>query len=244
MEETAVMDINYQLVVRKGPKPGQIFPLFAVTTTIGRDPISDIAINDPEVSRQHARISKTEEGLLLEDLESTNGTFLNGIRLGRNPIKLELSDEIQMGSGLVMILEPASDTEEDEAPDPAIFTEIAQPPAASDPMLPPDFNYPPPPEDLSRLEIQNEAPFPDEPDEAYIGEMEAKEEAQRPSSPPIIIPGDQPNAPDGRDKNPARRIAAIAALLVVIMMCCCCGFLFFMYQWGGDWLLQQMGLLP
>ena len=239
------MDINYQLVTRKGPKPGQTFPLFAVTTTVGRDPISDIAINDPEVSRQHARISKTEEGLLLEDLESTNGTFLNGIRLGSNPIKLELGDEIQMGSGLVLILEPALDTEEDEAPGPAVFTEIAQPPAAPDPMLPPDFGYPPPPEDLSGLEIQEPPPlFPDEPDEAFIEAIEEKEEAQRPLSPPIIIPSDQPNAQDTRDENPARRIAAIAALLVVIMMCCCCGFLFFMYQWGGDWLLQQMGLLP
>jgi predicted component of type VI protein secretion system len=236
------MDINYQLVVRKGPKPGQTFPLFAVTTTVGRDPISDIAINDPEVSRQHARISKTKEGLLLEDLESTNGTFLNGIRLGSNPVKLELGDEIMMGSGLVLILQPVLDTEEDPQPALPTIPEAAQPPANPDPMLPPDFGDPPPLAELSNLGVQeNNPPPPDDLDEAFF---EEQAEAPPPPNPPLIIPGDQPNIQDARDKNPARRIAAIAALLVVILSCCCCGFLFFMYQWGGDWLLQQMGLLP
>ncbi len=46
--------------------------------TIGRDPICALVIPDRQVSRIHARLSVTPEGILLEDLGSKNGTFSNG----------------------------------------------------------------------------------------------------------------------------------------------------------------------
>jgi len=51
----------YQLVVRKGPRPGQIFLLELDVLTIGRDPISDIVIEDPEISRHHAKLTQTPD---------------------------------------------------------------------------------------------------------------------------------------------------------------------------------------
>lgn len=51
--------------------------------TIGSRPDSDLHLEDPTVSRKHAEISRTAEGFLLQDLGSTNGTFLNGVRVDR-----------------------------------------------------------------------------------------------------------------------------------------------------------------
>jgi len=51
--------------------------------TIGSRPDSDLRLEDPTVSRKHAEISRTAEGFLLQDLGSTNGTFLNGVRVDR-----------------------------------------------------------------------------------------------------------------------------------------------------------------
>lgn len=45
--------------------------------TIGRDPDSDIALDNPGISRHHLRLEKGAEGYYAEDLESANGTFLN-----------------------------------------------------------------------------------------------------------------------------------------------------------------------
>ena len=49
--------------------------------TIGRLKSNDIHINDPAVSKQHARIIKKEDNYLLEDLKSTNGIYLNKVRV-------------------------------------------------------------------------------------------------------------------------------------------------------------------
>jgi transcriptional regulator with PAS, ATPase and Fis domain len=51
--------------------------------TIGSRPDSDLRLEDPTVSRKHAEISRTAEGFLLQDAGSTNGTFLNGVRVDR-----------------------------------------------------------------------------------------------------------------------------------------------------------------
>lgn len=50
-------------------------------TKIGRSPQNDLVLNDPEVSGQHAQIRREADGFFLEDLQSSNGTFLNGARL-------------------------------------------------------------------------------------------------------------------------------------------------------------------
>jgi len=55
----------------------------SATLTIGSRPDSDLRLEDPTVSRKHAEISRTAEGYLLQDLGSTNGTFLSGVRVDR-----------------------------------------------------------------------------------------------------------------------------------------------------------------
>ncbi len=70
-----------RLIVRTGPNPGMVFDITKEITTFGRDVASDVVLGDAEVSRQHARLTRTPGGYVLEDLGSTNGTFINGERL-------------------------------------------------------------------------------------------------------------------------------------------------------------------
>jgi len=72
---------SYRLVMRSGPNVGQEFLLESNEIIIGRDTQSDIVVNDTEVSRRHARLFLQGRGYVLEDLGSTNGTFVNGQRL-------------------------------------------------------------------------------------------------------------------------------------------------------------------
>jgi hypothetical protein len=72
---------THRLIVRTGPNPGMVFDLAKEVTLLGRDVTNDIVLGDPEVSRQHARLTQTPAGFILEDLGSTNGTFVNGERL-------------------------------------------------------------------------------------------------------------------------------------------------------------------
>ena len=90
----------FQLVVRKGPNVGQAFPLEGSPLIIGRDPMSDIVLNDPEVSRQHVRLTRTTDGYQLEDLGSTNGTYVDGERLSSEPHPLQPGQSISIGSGV------------------------------------------------------------------------------------------------------------------------------------------------
>ena len=67
-------------------------------TTIGRAETSDVVIDDPGVSRSHAAIRGDASGYSISDLSSSNGTYVNGIRLGSEPQKLENRDIIQVGA--------------------------------------------------------------------------------------------------------------------------------------------------
>jgi signal transduction histidine kinase len=70
------------LVVIEGPDRGKVFPLDRDVVHIGRDPSNLVCLADPQVSRQHAQIVRRGEGLQVIDLESRNGTFLNGTQIG------------------------------------------------------------------------------------------------------------------------------------------------------------------
>lgn len=101
----------YQLVVRKGPRPGQVFLLELDVLTIGRDPISDIVIEDPEISRHHAKLTQTPDGYELQDMGSTNGSFVDGQRLSGAPVPLKPGQVIMFGSNVTLVFNaaPASD---------------------------------------------------------------------------------------------------------------------------------------
>ena len=69
------------LLIIDGPQVGVRFPISVKPTVIGRDPNGDICLeNDTKCSRHHARVSWLAVQFIIEDLDSTNGTFVNDIR--------------------------------------------------------------------------------------------------------------------------------------------------------------------
>ena len=93
---------QFQFVMRSGPTPGVIFPLEGDQILIGRDASNGVAINDAEISRKHSRISFQGGKYVLEDLGSTNGTFVNGQRLA-GPVVLKPGDVISLGEQIVLM---------------------------------------------------------------------------------------------------------------------------------------------
>ena len=73
---------GFALIVQRGPQTGKTWLLPPGETTVGRHRSSDIALDDITVSRRHCRLLLNEDGLLLEDAGSTNGSYVNDQPLG------------------------------------------------------------------------------------------------------------------------------------------------------------------
>jgi pSer/pThr/pTyr-binding forkhead associated (FHA) protein len=109
--EGAVPDVEWtatgMLVVKRGPNAGSRFPLHQAVTSAGRDPRSDIFLDDVTVSRRHAEFRSERGELQVVDIGSLNGVYVNG-----QPIEwavLTNGDEIQMGKfRLVLLIQPAT----------------------------------------------------------------------------------------------------------------------------------------
>ena len=95
---------QYRLVVRQGPVPGQVFELNKTEIAIGRDISNDFVINDAEVSRRHARLTLEGERYKIEDLNSTNGTYIDGQRL-IGPHLMAIGEIIMFGDNVGVIFD-------------------------------------------------------------------------------------------------------------------------------------------
>lgn len=98
------MTSQFQLIMRSGPTPGAAFMLEGDQLTIGRDATNDIVINDAEISRRHARLTFQGGKYVLEDLGSTNGTFVNGQRLA-GPRVLKAGEVVSFGEQIILVFE-------------------------------------------------------------------------------------------------------------------------------------------
>lgn len=97
----------FRLIVRTGPNPGVVIDLTKEVSMMGRDVTNDVVLGDAEVSRQHARITRTPAGYVLEDLGSTNGTFVNGERLAA-PRVLNPGDLLGVGENVTLTFDSTS----------------------------------------------------------------------------------------------------------------------------------------
>jgi predicted component of type VI protein secretion system len=229
-----VSETLYQLTVRKGPKVGEKFLLETISLTVGRDPVSDIILNDPEVSRQHARFTQTDTGYQVQDLGSTNGTFVNGQRLESELVDLEPGYTISMGSGVTLIYEvvPTGNALDATIVDQSGLDEMVQQGSgvadldeAMDSAVP----------DLPLFEDEPEIPADWEPDPSPPFSPPPPSPAH--AAPPLIA------TPEDDEAARQKRSNTIIAVTAVILLLCCCGFFIFMYYVGGDLLLESLGLV-
>ena len=82
------------VVVTSGPETGRRVEL-DLEVAIGRQD-TDLVVEDPEVSRRHAVLRRSDGSVIVEDLDSTNGTFVNGERI-HSPIRVGPGDQVRVG---------------------------------------------------------------------------------------------------------------------------------------------------
>ena len=83
------------VVAALGYEPGTSFEI-GDSATLGRSPTADVRVDDPFASSAHARIFPRGQFMFIEDMGSTNGTYLNGRQL-RKPEQLRVADTIRIG---------------------------------------------------------------------------------------------------------------------------------------------------
>jgi pSer/pThr/pTyr-binding forkhead associated (FHA) protein len=87
-----------RLVITSGPKAGLELPLSADSLTIGRSSESALVIRDDYTSSHHARLMLRGDAWAIQDLDSTNGTFVAGQRVTGPPVSLALGTPIKVGA--------------------------------------------------------------------------------------------------------------------------------------------------
>jgi signal transduction histidine kinase len=88
------------LFVMQGRDKGKRFDLRGDALSLGREATNEVQLNDSEISRRHAEVRRTAEGLVLADLSSSNGTFVNTEKIGER--LLRNGDRVQVGRTLLL----------------------------------------------------------------------------------------------------------------------------------------------
>ncbi|MDZ7843262.1 MAG: FHA domain-containing protein [Anaerolineales bacterium] len=137
---------RYRLEVIKGFEEGLVFPLDSDEISIGRGEDNDFTIPIAEVSRHHALLIKDDNGFMIKDLGSTNGTFIDRKKIGGKYL-LSAGDVIMLGDAVHLLFKAEADLDSTLASTPPAPTRVPEPP-------------PPPPEE----ELINQEPPPTSPD--------------------------------------------------------------------------------
>ncbi len=98
--------IAYKLIVIHGSEQERAYEITDNVITIGRDSSCQIRLNDSTVSRHHARITRNGDTLTIEDLDSNNGTFLNGVPVTTN--RLRVDDIVTLGKVELQLRQPTN----------------------------------------------------------------------------------------------------------------------------------------
>ena len=93
-----------KLIMRQGPKPNQVFELDKEVYALGREAGNDIVIEDSQVSRHHAQLTRQGNSYLIEDAGSTNGTFVNGSRVSGS-VLLANGDMVGLADTVVLAVQ-------------------------------------------------------------------------------------------------------------------------------------------
>jgi pSer/pThr/pTyr-binding forkhead associated (FHA) protein len=131
------------LEIVEGPGAGRQLPLDRAVV-LGRDAAADVVLDDPRVSRRHARITPSEGGVVVEDLDSRNGTFVNREQI-HAPVAAKPGDDLLLGTTVLELR-----TEAELATRPSGVRPV--PPALAAPQREPTYVAPPDPGRAQRLD--------------------------------------------------------------------------------------------
>lgn len=219
---------QYELLVVRGPSTGTRFTLANKNMTIGRDAVSDIQIGDPEVSRQHALIVPVRAGIQIQDLGSTNGTFVASERVGSNLVFVDPGQTIMLGSAVVLLLQVSENAEIQSEGDPIEEMEQKVRPSSdtrgegerlqtrSDSLE----SMPPPKREVAEPDRVTDLEAAPVPATTLSPKPVAAEQAEIGMSPNLILG------------------------TVLLLLCCAFSLLLFLLFLGGDWLFRLAGLVP
>ena len=208
---------QFRFVMRSGPTVGKVYPLEAAEISIGRDSSNMVAINDAEVSRRHARMELRGSAYMIQDLGSTNGTFVNGTRI-TGMQALNSGDTVAFGEGIVLLFDVAEDANATVLSAKAPPTAVQRPAPASMPA-PAPIPAPVRPAAPAPAPVRPPAPAPIPvrppapavvPTPAYSGQVPAG---------PVPMP--PAAAPKKKKKFP---VWLIIVIILLVIICVCAGF--------------------
>jgi len=209
----------------RGPSAGKRYRISRKNLMIGRDALADIRIGDPEVSRQHALIVPAASGILIQDLGSTNGTFVADKRIGSELYFVEPGQTILLGTAVALELLEA------EMPEPELESEgsgaIAEKKAPQESAPEPQVSQPDVRSDLRSMPAPKRDPRSPERAKSQLTSPEAQAQSSA-----WEVPGATEMSPN--------LILGTALLL----LCCALSALLFLLLLGGDWLLRLAGIVP
>ena len=197
------MASSARFLVQIGAQPQRNFPIERDITIAGREAINDLVLNDAEVSRRHTRILREPEGYLVEDLGSTNGTFVNGKRV-TVPTLLYHGDIVELGKSVRLIFQ--LDQPYEQVTKPIEMERAAPPPPPITPSAEPENVYAPRYEEPyapePRYEPAVERPSRPIYEEAF-SEYQEEDSAEfyRPPSAPVIVGRDDNSYDDPDDES-------------------------------------------
>lgn len=208
-------EVTARLVVQRGPEPGASYALTEDVIRIGRTVGNDIVINGPEMSRQHAQLVRQPDGYAIQDLGSTNGTFVNYQRLTGLTL-LSHGDVVAFGDAIVLAYWDESATDSQPVPPPVIRGQ--RPAVAPSPAPAPRPSAARPPQPA-----------------AYAEPVVASS----PELPPLTAEEYESQAAARR-----RRITIGCGVGILLILCLCVGALFFLDGYQQGRLLYCGGLRP
>jgi pSer/pThr/pTyr-binding forkhead associated (FHA) protein len=186
---------QFRFVMRSGPVVGKVYPLEAQEISIGRENTNMITINDAQISRRHARMELRGSAYVIQDLGSTNGTFVNGTRISGMQV-LNLGDTVAFGEGIVLAFESAMDLNATLLSSKPPPTSVQRPAPAPTPTPAPAYRPAPAP-------ANKPAPAP-----VYSGQVPAG---------PVPMP---PEGATGKKKFP---LWIIIVIILLVIICACAG---------------------
>lgn len=211
------MNRTYKLILQTGTNAGAEFVLEKDEIFLGRDVNNDVVINDPEVSRRHARLIRDGEEYLYEDLGSTNGTFIQGQRLAA-PTLLKHGTIITIGervllSYMIAMTDPYATVAVSRVSQPVEPLPQAQAVPQSSP-LPQKASVVPPPPPLGTPPLQTPP--------SYVPPVYSQPPAFKPpipQQPPAVVQMPPPPAPDGPKKKSKGLLIILIILGVLLVFC-------------------------